>query len=674
MSQLQVNSVDPRNLTALVAAASGASVAVLGGLVVAGWLTVALALIQVLPGFPPMQYNTALGFMICGAALLTAALDLRRPTALLAGLAAVIGLATLFQFVFHSDLGIDELLVETYVFTGVPDPGRMAPNSALALTLIGLALLGLSARSGSWMWHFWPALLGSIVIALGTAALVGYAADIPGAYSWGRFNPMSLHTALGFTLLGGGVIGLAWNASKTDELEALPWLPELASVAVATVTLCMWYGLSIGSTRPVSRQAPVSRQTPVAPGTAVPHLTLAAGLLSSLLLRWSVRAGQTSRRHARALAATNQVLNEEIQARIRVEAAAHQLAAIVESSDDAILATTLNGQILTWNPGAERLYGYTRAEVVGKHISLLHVRPHKHTDLFGRIGKGERISRLETVNLAKDGRRIDVSLTVSPILDHSGQIVSASTIAHDITDRKLLDRMKDDFVGTVSHELRTPLTAIKGFIELVADGEAGAVTDTQREFLQIAARNSDKLGILINDLIDMNLIESKRLEIHLRPLDLASVLSDVAATFRVMAQTKGLGFREEVPPLPKVMGDSARLIQVFSNLVSNAIKYTPRGEVRIQAALTEAGVQVAVHDTGIGLSREEHAQLFTRFFRGRSSVVTEAGGTGLGLVIAKAIVERHNGTIDVESLPGEGSRFRVTLPLCPADAVGFGEG
>jgi PAS domain S-box-containing protein len=352
-----------------------------------------------------------------------------------------------------------------------------------------------------------------------------------------------------------------------------------------------------------------------------------------------------------------------------MEAAVHQLAAIVESSDDAILATTLDGRILTWNPGAERLYGYTRAEIVGKHVSLLHVRKHQGVELFECIGRGERVRGLETVNLTKDGRRIDVSLTVSPILDRSGRIVSASTIAHDITERKLLDRMKDDFVGTVSHELRTPLTAIKGFIELVADGEAGPVTDTQRDFLQVAARNSDKLAVLINDLIDMNLIESKRLEIRLRPLDLAPVLSDVAATFRVMAQTKGLVFREEVPELPKVLGDSPRLVQVLSNLVSNAIKYTPRGEVGIRAGSTDSGVELIVHDTGIGLSREEHAQLFTRFFRGRSSVVAEAGGTGLGLVIAKAIVERHHGTIDVESRPGEGSRFRVTLPACPADGT-----
>jgi PAS domain S-box-containing protein len=438
------------------------------------------------------------------------------------------------------------------------------------------------------------------------------------------------------------------DPAEPESREAPAWLALVAAVSVATMTLCLWYALS-----------------------PLPSLTLATGLLTAILLGWSVRERQVSRRRARSLEATNQALNQEIQARALMEQAIQQLAAVVESSDDAILATTLDGRIMTWNPGAERLYGYARAEAVGKHISMLHGRRHNDGILFQRIGKGERVSRLETVNITKDGRQIDVSLTVSPILDQGGRIVSASTIAHDITHRKLLDRMKDDFVGTVSHELRTPLTAIKGFIELVAEGDAGPVTDTQREFLQIAARNSDKLGVLINDLIDMNLIESQRLEVRLAPLDLASVLEDVASTFRVMARTKGLAFRQDIAPIPQVLGDSARLVQVFSNLVSNAIKYTPRGEVAIQAVATDAGVEVTVHDTGIGLSMEEHAQLFTRFFRGRSSVVIEAGGTGLGLVIAKAIVARHDGKIDVESRPGEGSRFRVTLPAWVPDAAGL---
>jgi PAS domain S-box-containing protein len=662
MSRLGVTRTDPQSLAALVAAASGASVAAIGGLVIAGWLTVAAALIQVFPGFPAMQYNTALGFMLSGAALLAAALDLRRPTAVLGALAGLIGSATLFQYFFQNDLGIDQLLLETYILTGLSDPGRMGPNSALALALIGMGLLSLAWRPAYRHWHACPALLGSVVIALGIAALVGYVGGVPGAYGWSHFSPMALHSAIGLTLLGGGIVGLAWNAAESESREPPAWLALVAAAVVATVTMCLWYALSRGGAAVLAPGVPASSTE-----SNLPSATLATGLLGAVLLGWSVREGQVSRRRARSLEATNRALNAEIEVRTAMEQALQHLAALVESSDDAILATTLDGRIMTWNPGAERLYGYSRAEAVGKHVSMLHSRSHNGAELFRQIGDGQRVSRVETVNLTKDGRRIDVSLTVSPILDQSGRIVSASTIAHDITDRKLLDRMKDDFVGTVSHELRTPLTAIKGFIELVADGDAGPVTDTQREFLGVAARNVDKLGVLINDLIDMNLIESHRLEVRLEPLDLASVLADVASTFRVMAQSKGLAFRQDVPPLPQIRGDSARLVQVFSNLVSNAIKYTPRGEVGILAVPTTTGVEVTVHDTGIGLSQEEHAQLFTRFFRGRSSVVIEAGGTGLGLVIAKAIVERHEGMIEVESRPGEGTRFRVTLPAWVPD-------
>ena len=648
------SSANPENVAALVAAASGASVAVLGGLVVAGWLTVAVTLIQVLPGMPPMQYNTALGFMICGAALLAATLDLRRPTALLGGLAAVIGLATLVETLFHSNLGIDDLLVEAYIFTGVSDPGRMAPNSALALGLSGLALLVLAWRPPSRSGHRLPALLGSIVVALGTAALVGYAADVPHAYGWGNFTRMALHSAVGFSLLGGGIVGLAWNKAQTDSQETPDWLPGLSAIAVISVTAFLWYALTGGGGRE----------------SAVATITLYTGLLSALLLAWSLRAGQIAGRHARSLESANLTLHDEIDTRLRAEETMLQLAAIVESSNDAICGTTLDGLIQNWNHGAERLYGYSRHEVLGKHVSLIHAEQMKDADLLQRIAAGERVSRLETINLTKDGRKIEVSMTISPILDRTGQIVGASTIARDITDERVLDRLKSDFVGTVSHELRTPLSAIKGFLELVVDGEAGPINETQREFLDIAVRNSDRLGALINDLLDMSRIESDRLEMKSGPVDLGAVLAEVGATFRHEAYTKGLVLREEVPELPLVRGDKSRLIQVFCNLVSNAIKYTPKGEIGIRAAPVGGGVEVIVSDSGIGLMPQERAQLFTKFFRGSNPVVTDSRGTGLGLVIAKAILQAHHATIDVESEPGEGTRFRVVLPLNGRAATG----
>ena len=650
----------PQGGAALIAAASGASVAALGGLVVAGWLTVAVALIQVLPGFPPMQYNTALGFMICGAALLTAALDLGRPTALLGGLATLLGIATLSQYLLQLDLGIDNLLVETYFLAGVSNPGRMPPNSAVALTLIGSALIGLSCRTVSQSWHFYTALLGSIVIALGTAALVGYAASLPGAYGWAHFNRMSVHTALGFILLGGGVVGLAWNAAKEEAADLPPWLPMLSVVAVGTVTLCMWYALAAGPGFAVDRPLDPG---PGGTGATVANLTLAAGLLSALLVGWSLRVEQTSRRRARSLDASTRALTQLSHAREKAEETVHQLAAIVEHSNDAIIATTLEGTILTWNTAAERLYGYSEEQVRGSHISMLHVRKQSGSEIFHRIMRGERIEELETVNVTREGRRIEVSVTVSPMLDRAGQVIGASTIARDITERKQLEQMKDDFVATVSHELRTPLTAIKGFLELVADGDAGPLTTEQREFLQIASRNTDRLGRLINDLLDVNQIDGQRLEIPTEPIDLAAVLKDVAATFRPAAEAKGLGFKVQIDRFPRILGNAARLTQVFGNLVSNAIKYTPTGEVGIRARVARNGVEVVVYDSGIGLSREEQAQLFTKFFRARHPIVGDSGGTGLGLVIARAIVEKHHGRIEVASVPGEGTQFRVLLPV-----------
>jgi signal transduction histidine kinase len=198
---------------------------------------------------------------------------------------------------------------------------------------------------------------------------------------------------------------------------------------------------------------------------------------------------------------------------------------------------------------------------------------------------------------------------------------------------------------------------------LVADGDAGPITDSQREFLQIASRNTDRLGSLINDLLDVNRIESQRLEIRTEPTDLSAVLKDVVSTFRSMAQSKGLAFHAHVDRLPPILGDAPRLVQVFSNLISNAIKYTPAGEVGIRARLAQEGVEVVIYDSGIGLTKDEQAQLFTKFFRAKNPVVSDSGGTGLGLVIAKAIIEKHHGTIEVASLPGEGTHIRVLLPV-----------
>ncbi len=354
----------------------------------------------------------------------------------------------------------------------------------------------------------------------------------------------------------------------------------------------------------------------------------------------------------------------DITERKRADQARALLASIVESSDGAIIGGAPDGRVVSWNPGAERLYRYSAEEARGQPMSIL-IPPDRADEvrqIIEAIRRGERVENHETVRLRKDGTRIDVSLTISPIRDAAGRITGISSISTDISARKAIERMKDEFVGTVSHELRTPLTAIKGHIELVLDGDAGPVTDLQRQFLGVASQSTDRLGALINDLLDVEKMAAGRIQLRTDRVDLAGVLREVAATFRLEAERKGLAFCDKVEPLPVVIGDRDRLIQVFSNLISNAIKYTPAGEVGISAAPAERHVEVIVYDTGIGMTPEEQRQLFTKFFRSEDRAVQEAGGTGLGLVIVRGIVERHGGTITATSEKGAGTLFRVLLP------------
>lgn len=358
------------------------------------------------------------------------------------------------------------------------------------------------------------------------------------------------------------------------------------------------------------------------------------------------------------------VVVRDITERKRAYETRFQLASIVESSDDAIIGWSPDLRIVSWNPGAERIYGYTAAEILGRPFPILLPagRQDEARHLVERLQRGEHLQNYETVRERKDGRPIDVSVTVSATRDEAGRITGFSTIARDITERKAIERLKDEFIATVSHELRTPLTAIRGHVELILDGEAGPVTPLQRQFLGVAIQNTDRLAALINDLLDVEKIEAGKMQIRQEPVDVAVILREVVATFRLEAERKGLGFREEIADRLVVTGDRDRLIQVFANLVSNAIKYTSHGEVGVRASRRDGRVAVVVHDTGIGIAAEDRPQLFTKFFRSSDTAVRDAGGTGLGLVIVKGIVERHGGSIELDSEKGSGSRFTVLLP------------
>ncbi len=516
---------------------------------------------------------------------------------------------------------------------------------------------------------------------------------------------------------------------------------------------------------------------------------------------------------------TERKLAEETRAR---------LAAIVESSSDAIMSASLELALTSWNRGAERIFGHTAGEMLGRPIATIMPEEHRveALDLLQQVVAQGRVGRLETMQRSTGGGHVNVAFTYSPIRDSTGAVVGVSAIGQDVTERmraeaaireseskfrsfvettaewiwardtgavhtysnpavatilgyqpeevlgrpwfelvadedrqalvrttaeharrregwsnlllrmrhrdgsmrylestatpvldehgeltgwrgaardvthrveaeaelerllvgeqearamaeaaqrdlaeqnerlRELDRLKDEFIALVSHELRTPLTSIRGYTELLLDGEAGDLTADQRQFLGIVERNSHRLLHLVGDLLFLAQVEAGKLVLDVGVLDLTALASESVETARPQAEAKGITLTLAAGPVPLIDGDRSRVAQLLDNLVSNAIKFTPEGgrvDVRVRTHGDEAILEV--RDSGMGIPAREQEFLFQRFFRTTRATEQAIQGTGLGLAISKAIVEAHSGRITVASEEGAGAAFHVAIPL-----------
>ena len=354
-----------------------------------------------------------------------------------------------------------------------------------------------------------------------------------------------------------------------------------------------------------------------------------------------------------------------------LETDALRLAAIVEYSDDAIVSKNLDGIVQTWNKAAERLFGYTAAEIIGKSITLIIPRDRLAEEdlVLGRIRAGQTVEHYETVRRAKDGRLIDVSLTVSPIRLRNGNIIGASKIARDITEQRQLrqaadeaSRAKDHFLAMLSHELRTPLNAVLGYIDMLRNN---IVPEQQRgKAIEIVARNAELLTRLVNDVLDTSRIVTGKLRMELHDCNLSTLVGEVVESVRETSSAKRVELTSQIPSDVHVQGDPDRLRQTIWNLLSNALKFTPAGgQIRVRLAADDTYVRVIVQDTGIGLSAESLPYLFQRFWQVQTVDNRSHGGLGLGLALTRHIVEMHGGSISARSAGlGQGSTFEVRLP------------
>ena len=353
-----------------------------------------------------------------------------------------------------------------------------------------------------------------------------------------------------------------------------------------------------------------------------------------------------------------------------------RLAAIVNSSQDAIVSKDLNGIVQTWNGAAERMFGYTSEEIVGRPIRLIipEDRQSEEDKVLATIRAGRAVEHFETIRQRKDGTSIEISLTVSPVRARDGTIIGASKIARDITEQRRLARRveeaarsKDEFLAMLSHELRTPLNAVLGYTRMLRDGR---YTDERREqVVDIIERNARVLSQLVSDVLDVSAIVTGKVRLTLDACNLTAPLQAAVDIVRPSADAKGVALRVTVPEEPvQAKCDADRMQQVFWNLLSNGVKFTPRGGV-VHATLSvdAQAVTVVVTDTGIGIRRESLPFLFQRFWQAENVHTRYVGGLGLGLALVRHFVELHGGTIGAESEgEGRGSTFTVTLPRIAA--------
>jgi PAS domain S-box-containing protein len=366
---------------------------------------------------------------------------------------------------------------------------------------------------------------------------------------------------------------------------------------------------------------------------------------------------------------------------------ARLLASIVETSNDAIISKSLDGIIQSWNAAAERLFGYTAAEAVGKHISLV-IPPERIAEedqIIAKLRAGQRLEHFETERVRKDGQRITVSLTISPIKDDSGTVIGASKIARDVTERRQLednlrrlatdlaaaDRRKNEFLATLAHELRNPLAPMSNMLQVLKR------TENDEEVLKRAhetiERQLDQMIRLVDDLLDLNRITHDRLELRRTEVELSSVIQQAVEVARPLLDSAGHELVIQLPRDPIYLyADRARLAQVFGNLLNNSAKYTPpEGAISLTAQRADGEVVVTVKDNGAGIPEDKLNSIFDMFMQVDSTSDQSRGGLGIGLTLVKRLVEMHGGSIEPRSAgEGLGSEFVVRLPvLARADAL-----
>jgi len=368
------------------------------------------------------------------------------------------------------------------------------------------------------------------------------------------------------------------------------------------------------------------------------------------------------------------------RAKRQAEVSAARLAAIVESSEDAIISTDVQGAVLTWNSGAEKLYGYSAAEVMGKPLTQV-IQPYLAHSQSTQAQNGPTVDYNRIIDCRqvtqqrKTGELIDVLLTISLIKDAIGTVEGFAIIARDISERQKLQRMKDEFISIVNHELRTPLTSLQGSIELLLTGKLGDLSNQGQRMLEIAANNIDRIVTLTSNILDLEGLSTGAITMQKRPCDINRLLNHVVEQSQAMTDRRGIQLLV-VPPTQSIQLslDSDRITQVLNQLILNAVQASRSGnriwliaELQTKELPTNRNSRlphlvISIKDEGRGIPADKLETIFGQFQQVDASDSRHQGGAGLGLAICRSIIQQHQGTLWVESILGQGSTFYLALP------------
>jgi PAS domain S-box-containing protein len=355
---------------------------------------------------------------------------------------------------------------------------------------------------------------------------------------------------------------------------------------------------------------------------------------------------------------------ERESAEADLRSARDTLEAVIEASPMAVVALDTSYHVTLWNPAAVRMLGWSAEEAVGQYYP-----PGSGTasaafeELYVPIMRGETDSMtVEVERPTRDGRTLQLHSAVAALHDEEGNVRGMVSVVQDVTEQRQIDAVKSDFVSMISHELRTPLTSIIGYSDLLEQVDVQAKPDLVRQLLAKVRDRGDRMRRLIDDLLTVSQIQSAPLRLELVPVDIDDFIADVMTKAEMPERHRLLV--ESAAGLPRLFVDRERMGRVFMHLISNAVKYSPDGgEVRIRTSQGDGFVRIAFSDPGIGIEPTDLPHVFDRFTQADMSDTRAFGGVGLGLYLAKQVIDAHRGRIEVESRPGEGSTFTVVLPV-----------